>query len=91
MTTCANCSSEATFSYSVSADFSIPYCSRHVPKFLQAQRFSGALHTITAPVVVEEKTSKKKKVSATVEETVVEEAPVVEETPVIEEPAPSEE
>lgn len=76
--TCSNCANDAPYVYQVTPVFGIPYCQRHVPKFLLAELKSGRLNK---PVVVEEpapiKTSKKK-------ETPVEEPVIVEE--VVEEP-----
>lgn len=94
MAKCANCPSEAFFVYQVTANYGIDYCSRHVPKFLQAQKKSGALRRIepVAPELVAEAVaakSSKKKAAPVVEEPIVEpvveapveEAPIVEETP----------
>lgn len=86
MAKCANCTSEAFFTYAITGTFGINYCSRHVPKFLQAQKNAGMLPLRVdkpEPIIVVEPTP-------VVEEPIVEEEPVVE--PEIEEavvePAP---
>lgn len=96
MAKCANCPSEAFFVYQVTANYGIDYCSRHVPKFLQAQKKSGALRRIepVAPELVAEAVAAKgsKKKAAPVEEPIVEpvvEAPV-EEASIVEETATEE-
>lgn len=59
MAKCANCTSEAFFTYAITSKFGIDYCSRHVPKFLQAQKNAGMLPLrvekvdVPAPVVEE--------------------------------------
>lgn len=75
MATCANCDQEAFFAYQVTAEFKIPYCSRHIPRFLGNPRESGNL------VKIESETPKASKKKA---ETPVEVEPVVEEAPVVE-------
>lgn len=87
MAKCANCVNEAPYLYRVTPTFGIPYCSKHVPRFLLSELKAGNLH---APVeVVEEalvstksKSSKSKASEPVVEEPIVEE-PVVEETSVV--------
>lgn len=86
MAKCANCSSEAFYTYAITKSYGIDYCSRHVPKFLQGQKKAGMLPlrrpvvevVVDEPLVVEEdvvlppkKSSKKKAVV----EPLVEEAP----------------
>jgi hypothetical protein len=65
MQTCANCSVEAFYVYSLTSEFKQYYCSLHLPKFLKDQRNGGAVTRYEAPVVAKTKKS----------------APVVEETP----------
>lgn len=80
MAKCANCSSEAFYTYAITKTYGIDYCSRHVPKFLQGQKRAGMLplrvvkEEVVEPAPTAPKTSKKK---ATVVEDVVE-APVEE-------------
>jgi hypothetical protein len=77
MTTCANCSNEAFFAYQITAEFSIPYCSKHIPKFLSSPASSHRLVKIEAAAL---KPAKKKAEPEPVvlEEPVIEEAPVEE-------------
>lgn len=78
MAKCANCASEAFFTYAITKTYGIDYCSRHVPKFLQAQKNAGMLplrlieEPVVEPTPTAPKTSKKK---VAVVEPVVEEAP----------------
>jgi hypothetical protein len=69
MAKCANCATDALYTYKVTDSFSINYCQLHLPKFLNAQKLAGLLK----PEVEAPKASKKK--SDVVEETPVEEAP----------------
>lgn len=107
MTKCASCSIEGLFEYRVTSQFSLFYCSKHMPKFLNSAAYAGRLvkHSPAVIAVVEEapkveetpKPSKKKYSAPVVEEPVIEETPVVEEpavveeVPAVEETAPSEE
>jgi hypothetical protein len=88
MAKCANCVNEAPYLYRVTPTFGIPYCSKHVPKFLLAELKAGNLHVSAveeeSPVATKSKSSKAKNVEPVVEEPIVEE-PVVEEPPVVEE------
>lgn len=77
MTKCANCENEAFFAYLVTSEFQIPYCSKHIPKFLSSKGV-----TSSRLIKIESTTPKPSKKKQVVEEPVVEE-PVVEE-PVIE-------
>jgi hypothetical protein len=70
MQTCANCSVEAFYVYSLTSEFKQYYCSLHLPRFLKDQRHGGAVSRYIAPVVV-----KPKKSAPVVEESAVEEAP----------------
>lgn len=84
MIKCANCSSEAFYTYAITPTYGIHYCSRHVPKFLHNQKKSGMLPLRTvAPVVVETPAPKvsKKKPKVAVEEPVID--AIVEEEPVV--------
>lgn len=81
MTTCANCSHEAVYTYEVTPSYLIHYCYRHLPGFLHNQKSTGS---IALKVEVEApRTSRRRTAEAVVEEPVVEE---VVETPVEEEP-----
>ena len=72
MAKCANCANEAFYTYAITAAFGIDYCSRHVPKFLQAQKNAGMLALrVETPVVPE----------PIVEPEIVVEEPVVEPAP----------
>jgi len=53
MAKCANCANEAFYTYALTVDFGIDYCSRHVPRFLQNQKVSGMLPLREQVVVVE--------------------------------------
>jgi len=68
MATCANCSADALYSYEVAPSYTIPYCQRHLPRFLYSLRNSGAL-AVPEPEVVDEPvvdtTKKTKKTSDT--------------------------
>lgn len=84
--TCANCSSEALYSYPVSPDYVIHYCQRHLPTFLVAKRNAGLLPLIDTTPKVEEVPAPApkptKKSAVVVEEPVVEDTEVeVDETP----------
>lgn len=81
MVKCANCSSDAFFAYVITAEFSIPYCSKHIPKFLN--KMSASLVKLSA--VAPQPSSKKKKVDAPVIEETVEELTPVFEEPVVDE------
>jgi hypothetical protein len=85
MITCANCSSNAEFTYALTDSYGIHYCGKHVPKFLNNHKRSGMLPLRTFSVEVEptievsKPTKKKSKIA--VEEPVVD-GTVVEETTV---------
>lgn len=84
MTTCANCTAPAAFTYRITEASAIHYCIAHLPKFLNAQKNSGLLKLdtpVVEEVVIETPKSSKKKTTVVVEETPVEEV-VVEEAPV---------
>lgn len=94
MAKCANCVNEAPYLYRVTPTFGIPYCSKHVPRFLLSELKAGNLHAPSevvedAPVSTKSKSSKAKASEPVVEEPVVEET-VVEEAPVIVEEAQAE-
>lgn len=89
MTTCANCTSESAWIYEITPSHTIPYCSMHLPKFLNNRKNAGLLKR--SDEMVQEQSdafealapkSSKKTSKATVEE-----APVVEEVPAEETPA----
>lgn len=44
-TTCANCADESLFEYKLTDEVSIHYCGKHLPKFLDARKKAGLLHT----------------------------------------------
>lgn len=90
MAKCANCVNEAPYLYRVTPTFGIPYCSKHVPKFLLSELKAGNLHAPRevveeTPAPTKSKSSKAKASEPVVEEPVVEEPVVVEETPIVEE------
>lgn len=70
MVSCANCSTEAQYTYKVSEGLLFNYCALHLPRFLTAQKNAGFLKLVV-PVVVEEeaapKTTSKKKTTAPTE------------------------
>ena len=82
MAKCANCANEAFYTYAITTDFGIDYCSRHVPRFLHAQKLSGMMklrgesepvqEIIVEPVV---ETAEEPAVEEAVLEEVVEPAP----------------
>lgn len=61
MYTCANCSADATFAYSLSATRSIFYCSAHLPRSL---RNSPSVGTVTTEKQLEADVQKATKVSS---------------------------
>ena len=90
MTTCANCTSPAAWIYEITPSHTIPYCSVHLPKFLNDRKNAGLLKRSDEMVqeqsdafeALAPKSSKKSSKA-----TVVEETPVVEEVPAEETPA----
>ena len=76
MTICANCQSDATYTYSIVDGFSIDYCDKHLPTFARKNGLATAVVAQEEPVVAL-KASKK---AVVVEEPVEEEVPA-EETP----------
>lgn len=42
---CANCESDSLFEYKLTQEVSIFYCGKHIPKFLEARKKAGLLHT----------------------------------------------
>lgn len=54
MAKCANCANEAFYTYAITRDLGIDYCSRHVPRFLHSQKTSGMLPLRVTKAVVEE-------------------------------------
>lgn len=60
MANCANCESPAQYVYQVSADYSINYCQRHLPRFLYTIRDNGGLGKPEVVVASEEPKAKKK-------------------------------
>lgn len=54
MAKCANCANEAFYTYALTKDFGIDYCSRHVPRFLHSQKVSGMLPLRKEELIVEE-------------------------------------
>ena len=85
MAKCANCVNEAPYLYRVTPTFGIPYCSKHVPKFLLSDLKAGNLNVNT----VEEVPAKVKaaRAKAAAEEKAAPVEPEVEEPVVVEEPA----
>jgi hypothetical protein len=90
MTTCANCTSESAWIYEITPSHTIPYCSIHLPKFLNDRKNAGLLKRSDEMIqeqsdafeALAPKSSKKSSKA-----TVVEETPVVEEVPAEETPA----
>jgi hypothetical protein len=90
MTTCANCTSESAWIYEITPSHTIPYCSVHLPKFLNDRKNAGLLKRSDEMIqeqsdafeALAPKSSKKSSKA-----TVVEETPVVEEVPAEETPA----
>lgn len=83
MTACANCTNDSVWVYEITSSHTIPYCSSHLPKFLNARKDAGLLKR--SDEMVQEQSdafealatkSSKKSSKAPVEET-----PVVEEEP----------
>jgi hypothetical protein len=66
MVTCANCQSEALYTYQINPDYLVHYCQYHLPKFLTSARDAGQLKLV-APVV--EEPVAKKKTTTPVDET----------------------
>jgi hypothetical protein len=87
MTTCANCQSEALYTYAVTEQYLIHYCQLHLPRFLLSQKQAGQLPLRPTTPVVEEVpvvepevvTATESEPSATVEEVLAAE-PVAETT-----------
>lgn len=82
MTTCANCTSESVWIYEITPSHVIPYCSTHLPKFLNNSKNAGLLKR--SDEMVQEQSDAfeallpkpaKKSSKALVEEPVVEEEP----------------
>lgn len=46
MTTCANCTNDALYIYSLNEDVKTYFCATHVPGFLRAQKNAGLLPTV---------------------------------------------
>jgi len=88
MTTCANCTNASVWIYEITPSHTVPYCSMHLPKFLNDRKDAGLLKR--SDEMVQEQSdafealapkSSKKSSKAVVEETPVVEEPVVEEEP----------
>ena len=75
MYSCANCSSDAQYSYRVNDSIITHYCGQHLPHFLQSKKNSGELALATPPVVEEKPSKKKKEEEVTVEAVAEELAP----------------
>ncbi|CAB4123698.1 hypothetical protein UFOVP45_9 [uncultured Caudovirales phage] len=77
MAVCANCASDAIYTYQITEEFSQNFCQRHLPKFLVSQKNMGLLPLKEdAPVVDEVPTkSSKKKTTPAVEEPAAETTP----------------
>ena len=90
MTLCVNCSNDSVWTYEITPSQTIPYCSLHLPKFLNDRKNAGLLKRSDEMVqeqsdafeALAPKSSKKSSKA-----TVVEETPVVEEVPAEETPA----
>jgi hypothetical protein len=81
---CANCQEIAVSIYRVTKSSSIPFCSRHLPKFLNSPKYVGTVVKISDLPKTLSSTKTTTKKSATV----VTEPVTVEETPAVEEVAP---
>lgn len=90
MTLCVNCSSNSVWTYEITPSQTVPYCSLHLPKFLNDRKNAGLLKRSDEMVQEQSdafqslapKSSKKSSKAPVVEET-----PVVEEVPAEETPA----
>jgi hypothetical protein len=58
MATCANCTGDALYTYTISDGYRINYCQYHLPRFLLPARAAGMLPLFEEPV---EKPAKAKK------------------------------
>ena len=90
MTACANCTNDSVWVYEITSSHTIPYCSIHLPKFLNDRKNAGLLKRSDEMVqeqsnAFEALATKSSKKSS--KATVVEETPVVEEVPAEETPA----
>jgi len=89
MTSCANCDNTSVWVYEITPSHTIPYCSLHLPKFLNNSKNAGLLKRSEEMVkeqsdafeALAPKSVKKTSKTAPVEETPVVEEPVVEEEP----------
>lgn len=88
MTTCVNCTNDSVWTYEITPSQTLPYCSLHLPRFLNDRKNAGLLKR--SDEMVQEQSdafealapkSSKKTSKAVVEETPVVEEPVVEEEP----------
>jgi len=75
MATCANCSSDALYTYNVTPDFGINYCQYHLPKFLLNAKHADLVSDVAVEAPVEVPVSKSKKAEVTVDAPVDTEAP----------------
>jgi hypothetical protein len=89
MAKCANCVNDAHFTYQVTPDFAIQFCSKHVPGFLQTPLYAGRLSRNKAEAVVEEPVVAEVEVTPVVKTSKKKAAPVVEEPAIVEEEAPT--
>ena len=83
MTTCANCTNTSAWIYEITPTHTIPYCSTHLPKFLNNRKNAGLLKS--SEDMAKEKsdafTALAPKSSKKTSKDTVEETPVVEEVP----------
>jgi hypothetical protein len=75
MIKCANCVADALYTYKISEEIFINYCTSHLPNFLASRKASGQLNLVVPATVEESAKSSKKK---SVVEEVPEEEPVTE-------------
>ena len=82
MTACANCTNDSVWIYEITPSHTIPYCSTHLPKFLNDRKNAGLLKRSEEMVQEQSNafealaTKSSKKASKTAaEEPVVEEEP----------------
>jgi len=89
MTTCVNCTNDSVWTYEITPSQTIPYCSLHLPRFLNDRKNAGLLKR--SDEMVQEQSDAFEalapKSSKKTSKAVVEETPVVEEVPAEETPA----
>ncbi|CAB4167041.1 hypothetical protein UFOVP964_140 [uncultured Caudovirales phage] len=74
---CANCTSDAVYTYSITPGYSIAYCKKDLPKFLDDRRKAGFLQTTAEYKAQLVEGQKSIAVQPTVVEEPLEEEPVI--------------